>query len=189
MDFYKSGGKNMNGSKSKKQQRELREKRQKAIIETAEAIDEEKDSELVKSISEKLCRVKMNVQMRKSLAKKLSIEEKKALDWKIVADVFGCIDTAALAKEHPKDCARILKTIASIVGIFFPPILIIDALPTSTCAKIVEYSGTLTPEHFIHKKAKEQVEMNLLENKEDESVIENEKSDDSLEATETVDLK
>ena len=127
--------------------------------------------------------------MRKSLAKQLSIEEKKALDWKIVADVFGCIDTATLAKEHPKDCARILKTIASIVGIFFPPILIIDVLPTSICAKIVEYSGTLTPEHFIHKKAKVQVEMNILENKEDESLIDNETSNKSLETTETVDWK
>lgn len=171
----------MNGSKTKKQQKELREKTSKAIVETAEAIDEEKDSELVKSISEKLCRVKMNVQMRKSLAKKLSIDEKKTLDWEIVADVFGCIDTAALAKEHPKDCARILKTIASIVGIFFPPILIIDALPTATCAKIVEYSGTLTPEHFIHKKAKEQVEMNLLESKEDDVVLDNTNKTELLE--------
>ncbi|MCR5232084.1 MAG: hypothetical protein K6B64_05500 [Acholeplasmatales bacterium] len=157
----------MGDTRIKKQNREIKEKRQKAIIQTAEAIDEEKDSELVKSISEKLCRVKMNVQMRKSLAKKLSIDEKRSLEWKIVADVFGCIDTATLAKEHPKDCARILKTVASIVGIFFPPILIIDALPTSTCAKIVEYSGTLTPEHFIHTKAKEKVEMNLIENKDD----------------------
>ena len=179
----------MSGTKSKKQQKEMREKRQKAIVETAEAIDEEKDSELVKSISEKLCRVKMNMQMRKSLAKKLSIDEKRALEWKIVADVFGCIDTATLAKEHPKDCARILKTIASIVGIFFPPILIIDALPTSTCAKIVEYSGTLTPEHFIHKKAKEQVEMNLLENKEETIVLDNDEVQEIIENVDSTDNK
>ena len=185
----------MSGIKNKKQQKEMREKRQKAIIETAEAIDEEKDSELVKNVSEKLCRVKMNMQMRKSLAKKLSIDEKRALEWKIVADVFGCIDTAALAEEHPKDCARILKTIASIVGIFFPPILIIDALPTSTCAKIVKYSGTFTPEHFIHKKAQEKVEMNLLENQDDDIVIDSEndvellKENEEDESEETIALK
>ena len=144
------------------------------------AIEEEKDSKLAKDISEKLCRVKVNYQMRKSLAKKLSIDEKRALEWKIIADVFGCIDTATLAREHPKDCAKIVKTIASIVGIFFPVFLVVDAFPASTCAKIVEYAGTFTPEHLIHTKAQEMADSKQLELDHVENCIEN--GEDAVEA-------
>ena len=166
----------MSDSKKTKKSKISSAQKQEAILKTAELIEEEKDSELAKDISEKLCRIKMNAQLRKSLSKKLSIDEKRALEWRIVADVFACVDTATLAREHPKDCAKLLKGIASIVAIFFPPMIIIDALPTSTCAKIVEYSGTFTPEHFLHKKAKEKADKNLIENKEETAELDNESS-------------
>lgn len=102
--------------------------------------------------------LKLNVVARKKIAKELSIEEKSALRWQTVEDVFSFIDTSTLAKENPKEAARILKLVAGILGAIFPAIspiaVVIVALPTKKAASLVEWLGKPTPEHVIHEIAK-----------------------------------
>ena len=130
---------------------------------TTKVLEENKEdlanSEILQDIAENIARVKMNAVLRVKLAKKLNIDEKRALEWKIVKDVFACFDTATFAKEHPEDATKLLKITVTIVGaicsVACPVLLaivpVIDLLPTKYCAKIVELIGYTTPEYYAHK--------------------------------------
>ena len=102
--------------------------------------------------------LKLNVAARKKIAKELTVEERDALRWQTVGDIFSFIDTSTLAKENPKEAAKILKLVAGILGAIFPIIspisVVILALPTKKAASLVEWLGKPTPEHVIHELAK-----------------------------------
>ena len=112
------------------------------------------DNKLIDDFRERFQNLKLNLRTRKKIAKSLSIDEKKALNWKTVGDIFSFLDTSTLARDHPEEASRLLKIVAGIVGIAFPVALPITGaiilLPTNVAAKLVEYLGKPTPEHVVH---------------------------------------
>jgi len=122
----------------------------------------EQDNKLIDDLRDRFQRLKLNLQTRKRIAKSLSIDEKKAMNWKTVGDVFSFIDTSDLAQHHPEEASRLLKIIAGIVGVAFPVTLPVTGailvLPPMVAAKLVEYLGKPTPEHVVHKLADYQAE-------------------------------
>ena len=131
------------------------EQTQEIIQIVADNIEEEKDGGIFTAYAEKFKQFKINVKTRKMIAKSLSIEESKALKWKTVSDVFSFIDSSTLAREHPKEAARILKLVAGILTVIYPIITPITtaivALPQKKAALLVEWLGKPTPEHVIHE--------------------------------------
>lgn len=122
----------------------------------------EQDNKLIDDLQDRFQKLKLNLQTRKRIAKSLSIDEKKAMNWKTVGDVFSFIDTSDLAQHHPEEASRLLKIIAGIVGVAFPVTLPVTGailvLPPMVAAKLVEYLGKPTPEHVVHKLADYQAE-------------------------------
>jgi len=122
----------------------------------------EQDNKLIDDLRDRFQKLKLNLQTRKRIAKSLSIDEKKAMNWKTVGDVFSFIDTSDLAQHHPEEASRLLKIIAGIVGVAFPVTLPVTGailvLPPMVAAKLVEYLGKPTPEHVVHKLADYQAE-------------------------------
>ena len=133
---------------------------------------ENQENNLLDIYLEKFKNLEIDVQTRKVIAKELSVEEQKALNWKTVADVFSFIDSSTLAKEHPKEAARILKFVSGILAVIYPLIApisaIIVALPEKKAALLVEWLGKPTPEHVVHEIAKKKSEgvKNILNDKE-----------------------
>ena len=128
----------------------------------SEEMAAEQDNKLVDDLRERFQSLKLNLRTRKKIAKSLSIDEKKALNWKTVGDIFSFLDTSTLARDHPEEASRILKIVAGIVGIAFPVALPVTGaiilLPTKVAAKLVEYLGKPTPEHIVHAVADYQAE-------------------------------
>lgn len=97
----------------------------------------------------------VNVKARKLVAKELSVDEQNALKWQTVGDIFSFIDSSSLAKEHPKEAVRVLKTIAGIITVAFPPSSVVTGiiilLPQKQAAEMMEWLGKPTPEHIVHK--------------------------------------
>lgn len=126
------------------------------------AEEQEIDFSIIDDYRDKFKQFKLNWRARKRIAKELNISEKAALNWKTIGDVFAFIDSSTLAKEHPKEAARILKLVAGILGAIFPVVLpvtgIIVMLPQKAAASLVEWLGKPTPEHVIHKIADSQAE-------------------------------
>ena len=120
-----------------------------------DTIDEEKDEGVLQLYAAKFKEFKLNVKARKLIAKDLKVDEKNALTWQTVADVFSFIDTSTLAKEHPKQAVKLLKEVAAIIGLVFPPTLpfmtLVIALPQDKAAQLMEWLGKPTPEHIAYK--------------------------------------
>ena len=127
-----------------------------------EEMTNEQENKLIDDLRERFQNLKINLKTRKRIAKSLSVDEKRAMDWKTVGDVFSFFDTSSLAKDHPQEAARILKIVAGIVGVAFPVTLPVTGtilvLPAPVAAKLVEYLGKPTPEHVVHKIADYQAE-------------------------------
>lgn len=141
-------------------------------IDTAAEQLPDKDSEMLKDLGVRLGRIKMNSIIRKKLAKKLNVDEKKALNWKIVCDVFETIDTCRYAMEYEHEVAGIVRTIMAIVSIFvlvtIPLSIKLSKMEDKDIAKIVMYAGALTPEHIMSKISEAKIQE--LEMTEDEAL-------------------
>ena len=118
----------------------------------------EEEVSIIELYAYKLKTLKLNVTARKAVAKQLTVEEKNALNWQTVGDIFSFLDASSLAKENPKEAARLLKLIVGIVGALVPTFAPISAvivmLSTKDAATLVEWLGKPTPEHVVHEIAK-----------------------------------
>ncbi len=97
---------------------------------------------------------KLTQEMRKEAAEKLGVDAETANGWKNAADILKHFDTVELAQRHPDEAGNTLKIIAAILAVAVPPSVLItgtvSALPKEMTAKIVEFSGYLTPEHIMN---------------------------------------
>ena len=150
----------------KKEQYEL-------IAKTIENASEEDDFEILDVYADKIKNLKLNVNNRKLLAKQLNVDEKTALNWQIVSDVFSFIDVSTLAEEHPKEAANTLKLVVGILAVMFPIFIpisaVVVALPYDKCAALLVWLSKPTPEHVVHKiaekKSKEKPDTDKKESK------------------------
>ena len=137
----------------------------KAVTNTAD-VAVELGKNLLEIYTEKIKNLELNIKQRKELAKELSVDEKKAANWKTVGDVFDFIDTSTLAKEHPQEAAKTIKLVLSFLSIILVnPIVgafatIINSLSDENAALLVEWFGKPTPEHVVHKIAEKKTKKN-----------------------------
>ena len=150
----------------------MKKKQYELIAKTIEDASEEDNFEILDVYADKIKNLKLSVNNRKLLAKKLNVDEKEALNWQIVSDIFSFIDVSTLAKEHPKEASNTLKLVVGVLAVIFPIFIpisaVVVALPQDKCASLLVWLAKPTPEHIVHKIAEKKAQEKTDTPKEEE---------------------
>lgn len=92
---------------------------------------------------------------KEEYAKAFNVPVEEVTRLEMVDDILRHFDTNELAREHPEVASTTWKTVSVIAGLACTyaviPAAIVNMLPDKHAAKVVEYSGILTPSHLIRK--------------------------------------
>lgn len=92
---------------------------------------------------------------REDYARANNVSPEDVTRLELVDDILRHFDTNELAKNNPEAVSTTWKTasiIAALASVYaVVPATIVNMLPDKHAAKVVEYSGLLTPSHLIRK--------------------------------------
>lgn len=92
---------------------------------------------------------------REEYARANNIPVESVTRLELADDILRHFDTNELAKNNPEVASTTWKTVSVIAGLACTyaviPAAIVNMIPDRHAAKVVEYSGILTPSHLIRK--------------------------------------
>ncbi len=140
----------------------LSQEKQNKIVNITEQLSTEESiqsmKETINIVRQEYGNYKITKEMQKELEKELGVDATVSNGWEKISDILDHIDIYEVVKRHPEEMGKAARGVASVIGLFFGPVgTVAHNIPDELAAKIVGFSGLLTPEHWLNVIAKSQL--------------------------------